>query len=135
MTDYKQLCAELVNTTGTDFLAALDRASTALAKSEPQPADSEVAELVERLRDRAAGNDRFGAPKTAALMNRAAELLKRLMRYEQALSAVMPSDFKDWHENSRDEWPDVAAGLITNLRKQEELAWEQLDRLELSLAP
>lgn len=56
----------------------------------------------------------------------------RLDRYDQALSAVMPSDFKDWWQNSKDEWPDVAAGVIESLRKREELAWEQAERLSSS---
>ena len=38
--------------------------------------------------------------------------------YETKLSAVMPADFKDWHENNRSEWPDIAAWVITNLREQ-----------------
>lgn len=38
--------------------------------------------------------------------------------YETKLSAVMPADFKDWHENNRNEWPDIAAWVITNLREQ-----------------
>ena len=38
--------------------------------------------------------------------------------YEAELSAVMPADFKDWHEGSRNEWPELAAWVITNLREQ-----------------
>jgi len=38
--------------------------------------------------------------------------------YETKLSAVMPADFKDWHENNRNEWPEVAAWVITNPREQ-----------------
>lgn len=53
-------------------------------------------------------------------------MAERLERYEQALSAVMPPDFKCWWQNSRDEWPDVAAGVIKDLRMREELAWQQL---------
>lgn len=55
--------------------------------------------------------------------------LERLDRYDQKLSAVMPPDFKDWWQNSQEEWPDVAAGVIENLRKREEMAWEQVERL------
>jgi len=36
-------------------------------------------------------------------------------------------DFKDWWQNSKDEWPEIAAAVITNLREREELAWQQLE--------
>lgn len=39
-----------------------------------------------------------------------------LDKWEQALTAVMPADFKDWHENSKEEWPDIAALVIKNQR-------------------
>ena len=53
---------------------------------------------------------------------------ERLKRYDNLLSAVMPPDFKDWWENSKDEWPDVAASVITSLQKREQFAWDQLDQ-------
>ena len=53
---------------------------------------------------------------------------ERLKMYDDLLSAVMPPDFKDWWENSKDEWPDVAAGVIISLRKREQFAWEQLNQ-------
>ena len=53
--------------------------------------------------------------------------LARLKRYDEELSVVMPKDFKDWWENSKEEWPIVARGVIENLRKREELAWEMID--------
>ena len=53
--------------------------------------------------------------------------LARLRRYDEFLSAVMPPDFKDWHQNSKEEWPEIAAGVITSLREREQLAWEQVD--------
>jgi len=45
--------------------------------------------------------------------------------YERELSAVMPEDFKDWHQNDKREWPAVAAAVIRNLREREAMAWEQ----------
>lgn len=43
--------------------------------------------------------------------------------YETKLTAVMPLDFKDWHQNNKAEWPEVAAWVIANLRQQrDELA-------------
>ena len=53
--------------------------------------------------------------------------LARLRRYDEELSKVMNPDFKDWFENSKEEWPEVAAWVITNLREREELAWKHLE--------
>ena len=53
--------------------------------------------------------------------------LERLKAYDDELSEVMPPDFKDWWQNSKDEWPQIAAAVITNLREREELAWQQLE--------
>lgn len=49
--------------------------------------------------------------------------------WETALTAVMPADFKDWHANSRREWPDIAAHVISNLRQREDEAWAAVERL------
>jgi len=43
--------------------------------------------------------------------------------WHSELSAVMPPDFKDWHQNSKAEWPLVARQVIENLREREKLAW------------
>ena len=86
---------------------------------------SEVEAWLRDCADSAVNSDRH---EPAGMLTRAADLIKRLEHYEQALSAVMPPDFKDWWQNSKDEWPVVAAGVIENLRKREELAWEQLQR-------
>ena len=53
--------------------------------------------------------------------------LARLKRYDEELSAVMPKDFKNWWENSKEEWPIVARGVIESLREREELAWQQVE--------
>lgn len=50
-------------------------------------------------------------------------------QWEAALTAVMPSDFKDWHQNSRREWPNIAAHVIGNLRQREDEAWATVERL------
>ena len=68
--------------------------------------------------------------------------LKRLAKYDELLTAVMPPNFKDWHENSRNEWPEIAAWVITNLRKQcdevskdaERYQWLRRTQVELSLS-
>ena len=44
--------------------------------------------------------------------------IKLLGEYETRLSAVMPIDFKDWHQNSKAEWPEVAAWVISSQRER-----------------
>ena len=56
---------------------------------------------------------------------RAAE--SRLAKWEAELSKVMPSDFKDWWQNSRDEWPEIARRVIQDLRKNAELVESAAD--------
>jgi cephalosporin-C deacetylase-like acetyl esterase len=53
--------------------------------------------------------------------------LERLKAYDDELSKVMPPDFKDWWQNSKDEWPEIAAWVITNLRERLEESERQLD--------
>lgn len=52
--------------------------------------------------------------------------LDRLQRYDNELSSVMPADYKDWWQNSKEEWPIVAKSSIESLREREEIAWEHL---------
>ena len=40
------------------------------------------------------------------------ELKRRIQRWHDALTPLMPSDFKSWHGNSPDEWPEVTAFVI-----------------------
>lgn len=54
--------------------------------------------------------------------------LDRLQRYDDELSSVMPEDYKDWWQNSKEEWPIVAKSSIESLREREEFAWEHLER-------
>jgi hypothetical protein len=39
--------------------------------------------------------------------------------YRSELSAVMPEDYKDWRQNSKAEWPAVAAATISDLRARD----------------
>ena len=59
--------------------------------------------------------------------------LARLARYDDLLSKVMPADFKDWHQNSKEEWPEIAAQVVTNLREHIDEANEELDMLYASI--
>jgi uncharacterized coiled-coil DUF342 family protein len=54
----------------------------------------------------------------------------RLRDYDERLTAVMPADFKDWHENARREWPEVAASVITSLRESVEFFSEAFTRAD-----
>ena len=53
--------------------------------------------------------------------------LARLQRYDDELSSVMPEDYKDWWQNSKEEWPLLAKLSIEDHRASEELAWGQLE--------
>jgi hypothetical protein len=58
--------------------------------------------------------------------------LARLQRYDEEISSVMPKDYKDWWQNSKEEWPIVAKSSIESLREREELAWEHLERATMN---
>lgn len=51
---------------------------------------------------------------------------ERIKQWHNALTPLMPSDFKCWHENNPNEWPEVAAWVITSQR-------ERIKRLEEAL--
>jgi cephalosporin-C deacetylase-like acetyl esterase len=53
--------------------------------------------------------------------------LERLKAYDDELSKVMPPDFKDWWQGSKNEWPEIAAAVIVSLRQREEMAWQQVE--------
>lgn len=55
--------------------------------------------------------------------------LKRLQRYDEELSKVMPEDYKDWWQNSKEEWPLVARYSIESLREREEWALDTLSQV------
>ncbi|MCU0909769.1 MAG: hypothetical protein MUE98_00045 [Rhodobacteraceae bacterium] len=54
--------------------------------------------------------------------------------YRAELSAVMPADFADWHENNSQEWPQVAAGVIRSLREREQLGWAAAEEANAEIA-
>lgn len=56
-------------------------------------------------------------------------------QWEAAMSAVMPADLKDWWQNSRREWPAVAAGVIESQRADRDLGWEMAARSGATQAP
>ena len=50
----------------------------------------------------------------------------KLARWEDELSAVMPPDFKDWWQNSREEWPMVARMVIEGSDSERDILERQL---------
>jgi hypothetical protein len=54
---------------------------------------------------------------------------ERLQAYDEELSKVMPKDYKDWWENSKDEWPLVARLMIEDLREEREWCYETIDMM------
>lgn len=46
------------------------------------------------------------------------ELKKRIQRWHDTLTPLMPSDLKSWHENNPDELPEVAAWVIESQRQR-----------------
>lgn len=57
----------------------------------------------------------------------------RLKRYDDLLSSVMPPDFKDWHRNSKEEWPEIAKNVIVHLSAELDEANAELDKLYASI--
>ena len=55
------------------------------------------------------------------------ELQSQVDKWEAELGAVMPADFKDWHQNDPLERPAVARWVVENLRKQVAELQAQLD--------
>ena len=49
---------------------------------------------------------------------RLAEQHMRIKQWHDALTPLMPSDFKCWHENNPSEWPEVTAGVIASQRER-----------------
>ena len=46
------------------------------------------------------------------------ELQERIKQWHDALTPLMPSDFKCWHQNNPNEWPEVTAGVIASQRER-----------------
>ena len=55
--------------------------------------------------------------------------LNRLKRYDDELSSIMYEDFKDWWQNSQEEWPEVARLVIEQQREEIEMLYKQMEKL------
>ena len=83
--------------------------------------NAEKDDYIKSLRSRVV--DLLSSTKTNAIRIRQLEKdNERLARYDDLLTKEMNPDFKDWHENSREEWPEMAAWVISNLRERLEEA-------------
>jgi hypothetical protein len=50
-------------------------------------------------------------------------------KFIEELSKVMPKDFKNWFQNTPEELPIIARIVIENLKKENELLWSMLDKV------
>jgi len=82
--------------TSTETLIAAMRILSQDIQSEDGVANAAVAEAGERL----------------------AEQHMRIKQWHDALTPLMPSDFKCWHENNPNEWPEVTARVIASQRER-----------------
>ena len=82
--------------TSTETLIAAMRILSQDIQSEDGAANAAVAEAGERL----------------------AEQHMRIKQWHDALTPLMPSDFKCWHENNPNEWPEVTARVIASQRER-----------------
>ena len=63
-----------------------------------------------------------------------AAIARERMRWISAISKSMPAEFKDWHENSHAELPEIAAWSIEHLRRRNEGLEAELSTLRQQLA-
>ena len=54
--------------------------------------------------------------------------LERLQAYDEEISKEIPLDFKDFWENSKDEWPLVTRLVLEGRRKQVDWCNEVIDK-------
>lgn len=82
------------------------------ARTQDEDTPEEIAE--ERITSLVAENDQLKA---------------KLAEWERLIGAEMPSDYKDWHQNSKAEWPDVAAASLRSRKADADLAWDTVAKL------
>jgi hypothetical protein len=54
--------------------------------------------------------------------------LERLKLYDEEISKEMPEDFKDFWENSKDEWPLVTRLVLEGRRENLEWCYDVIDK-------
>jgi hypothetical protein len=55
-------------------------------------------------------------------------------RWKTSIGATIPADFKDWHQNSDAELPEIAAWVIRNLRERAAELEPSLDAKDAEIA-
>lgn len=60
--------------------------------------------------------------------------LERLQRYDDEISKEMPKDYKDWWQNSKEEWPLVARLTLEGRRESIDQLYDDIDHLRWDLA-
>jgi cephalosporin-C deacetylase-like acetyl esterase len=58
---------------------------------------------------------------------------ERLKLYDEEISKEMPKDFKDFWENSKEEWPLVARLVLEGRRENLEWCYEVMDKQALKI--
>ena len=113
-----------MNTPRTDeILAMLPGGQTC----DPQAvADALRPEIEELERDSSSRWRELIESEVANLRAELADERVKLARWEDELSAVMPPDFKDWWQNSREEWPMVARMVIEGSDSERDILERQL---------
>jgi hypothetical protein len=54
-------------------------------------------------------------------------------KFVEELSKVIPTDFKDWFQNSPEELPIIARNMIEDLKKENETLWSIIDNVNSAL--
>jgi phytoene dehydrogenase-like protein len=60
--------------------------------------------------------------------------LKRLQRYDDEISKEMPEDYKDWWQNSKEEWPLITRLTLEGRRESIDQLYDDIDHLRYELA-
>jgi len=60
--------------------------------------------------------------------------LERLQRYDDEISKEMPKDYKDWWQNSKEEWPLVARLTLEGRRESIDQLYDDIEHLRWDLA-
>jgi hypothetical protein len=58
---------------------------------------------------------------------------ERLKLYDEEISKEIPLDFKDWWQNSKDEWPLVTRLVLEGRREQVEWCNDVIDKQALKI--
>ena len=69
----------------------------------------------------------------AEASERLAEQHMRIAQWHNALTPLMPSDFKCWHQNNPNEWPEVTARVIASQRERITKLEQENDALRADL--